>query len=60
MNVSKLAPYAKAVVALLGFLLLLAKCLSDGQLTSEEVQTLLVAGGVVVGVHQVPNKPAGN
>ncbi len=57
MNVSKIAPYAKAVVALLGFLLLLANCLSDGRLTSEEIQTLIVAAGVVVGVHQIPNAP---
>lgn len=55
MNVSKLAPYAKAVVALLGFLLLLAKALSDGSLSADEVQQLTVAAAVVVGVHQVKN-----
>lgn len=56
LNLQKLAPYAKACVAVLGFLLLLAKALSDGTVSNDEVEQLLIAAGVVIGIHQVPNK----
>lgn len=56
MNVSKLAPYAKAVVAVLGVLVLAAKAFTDGQLTTDELVQIATATCVALGVYQVPNK----
>lgn len=56
LNVSKLAPYAKAVVAVAGVVVLFAKALLDGQLTSDEVVAVGTTIAVALGVYQVPNK----
>jgi len=56
LNVQKLAPYAKAVVAILGVVILGAKALVDGQLTTDEVVVVGTALAVALGVYQVPNK----
>jgi hypothetical protein len=56
MNVSKLAPYAKAVVAVCGFIVLAAKTVVDGHITVDEIVAVATAAGVAVGVYQVPNK----
>lgn len=56
MNVSKLAPYAKAVVAVAGVVLLIGKALVDGVLTGDEVQAVVIAAGVALGVYSAPNK----
>ena len=58
MNVSKLAPYAKAIVAVLGALIVLATALSDGILSSNEVVVILTSFGAAFGVFQVPNTVA--
>ncbi len=58
-------PYAKAAAAfialLVPFLTVLGTSLTDGQLTLEEVTSVVVAGGALVGgttaVFQVKNKP---
>lgn len=55
-NVQRLAPYAKAVVAVVGVVALVAKSLVDGVLTSDEIVSIGVAIGVAFGVYQVPNK----
>lgn len=56
MNVSRLAPYAKTVVAVCGFVLLAAKALVDGQLTTDELVSIGTALGVAFGVYQVRNE----
>lgn len=55
-NVSKVAPYAKAVVAVCGVVVLAAKAVADGVVTQDEVVAVVTAVGVAVGVYQVPNK----
>lgn len=55
-DVSKLAPYAKTVVAVCGVVVLFAKALLDGVLTSDELIAVGTAIGVSVGVFQVKNK----
>ncbi len=57
-DVSKLAPYAKAVVAVGGFVLVVAKAVADGVLTVDDLQAIGVAAGVAFGVWLVPNKKA--
>ena len=56
MNVSKIAPYAKTVVAILGALVVIATALSDGTLSGEEVVVIFATLGAAFGVYQVPNK----
>lgn len=56
MNVSKLAPYAKAVIAVCGVFVLAAQAVSDGQLTFDELVTVGTALAVALGVYQIPNK----
>lgn len=56
LNVSKLAPYAKAVVAVCGFILIVAKALVDGTVTSDELYAIGTSAGVMLGVYQVRNK----
>lgn len=56
MDVSKLAPYAKTVVAVLGALVTTVACFVDGNVDSSDVVTILAAWGTVVGVYQVRNK----
>lgn len=54
-KVSKLAPYAKAVVAFAGFVLLIAKAFVDGVISVDELQEIGIALGVALGVFQVKN-----
>lgn len=54
----KVAPYAKAAVAVLGVAMVTAKALADGELTMDEVTEIAIAIGVASGVYAVPNKPA--
>lgn len=56
MNVSKLAPIAKAVVAFGGAVIVTAKVLVDGTLTVDDFQVVVAAWAVVFGVYLVPNK----
>lgn len=56
LNVQKLAPYAKAVVAIAGVVVLAAKALVDGVLTGDEIIGIGTAVAVALGVYQVPNK----
>lgn len=57
MNVSKLAPYTKAVVAVLGALVATVACFADGTIDSADVVTIVTVWGTVFGVYQVTNKP---
>ena len=56
MNVEKLAPYAKTVVAVAGAVIATASCLLDGVVSSEDVVLIVTAWGTVFGVYQIPNK----
>ena len=56
LNVQKLAPYAKTVVAVCGVVALVAKALVDGELTYDEVVAVGTAIAVSLGVYTVPNK----
>lgn len=56
MNVKKLAPYAKSIVAGLGVLALAAQATADGRIDGDEVMAVLTAAAVAFGVYQVPNK----
>jgi len=56
MNVSKLAPYAKTVVAVGGALVATATLLVDGALSLDDLMLIVTAWGTVLGVYQVPNK----
>lgn len=56
LNVSKLAPFAKAVVAVGGVILLAAKAVADGVLTQDEIVAVGTAVLVAAGVYKVPNK----
>lgn len=56
MNVSKLAPYAKAVVAICGAIVVTATCLSDGNLSVDDCVLIGSAWLTAFGVHKVPNK----
>ncbi len=56
MNVSKLAPYAKAVVAGAGAVGITAVALSDGIFTADEVVQVLTAWFTTIGVYQVKNR----
>lgn len=55
---SRLAPYAKAIVACAGVAVVLAQVVSDGQVSLDEAKELAVAVGVATGVYAVPNKTA--
>lgn len=55
MNVSKIAPYAKTVVAILGALVVITTALSDGTLTGEEIVVIVTTIGAAFGVYQVKN-----
>lgn len=56
MDVSKLAPYAKTVAAVLGALVVTAGCFLDGNLSNADVVSIVAAWSAVFGVYQVPNK----
>lgn len=56
MNLSKLAPVAKAVVAIAGAVVVSATCLLDGNLSANDVVVIIAAWATVIGVHQVPNR----
>lgn len=56
MNLSKLAPYAKAVVALAGAVAVTAGCLVDGNLSVNDLTVIAAAWATVIGVHQIPNR----
>lgn len=58
MNVSKLAPYAKTVVAVLGALVVTVSACADGTIDGNDIVTIVAAWGGVFGVYQVTNKPA--
>lgn len=59
MDVSNLAPYAKTVVAIAGAIVVTATALSDGEITADDVVTIVAAWGTVIGVYQVKNKKKG-
>lgn len=56
MNVSKIAPYAKTVVAICGLIVLAANACADGVVSIDEILSIITGAGVVLGVYQVPNK----
>lgn len=56
LNVSKIAPYAKTVVAVVGLIALAANACVDGVVSSQELVQIITAAAVAVGVYQVPNK----
>lgn len=56
MDVSKLAPYAKTVAAVLGALVVTVGCFLDNNLSNTDLVAILGAWGSVFGVYQVPNK----
>jgi hypothetical protein len=56
MNVEKLAPYAKLVVAVGGVVIMLAKALVDGNFSTDEMMQVAIAAGVALGVYHIPNK----
>lgn len=58
MDVSKLAPYAKTVVAVLGAIVATVACFSDGVLDTADVAVIVSAWGTVFGVYQVKNTRA--
>jgi hypothetical protein len=55
-NVEKLAPYAKTVVAVAGAVVTTASCLIDGNISSEDVVIIVTAWSTVFGVYQATNK----
>lgn len=55
MDVTKLAPVAKAVVAIAGALLVTAKVLTDGTLTMDDLQLIVAAWATAYAVWRVPN-----
>lgn len=57
-DVQKLAPYAKTVVAVGGVVVLAAKAVADGTITTDEIIAVGTALAVAIGVYQVPNKAA--
>jgi hypothetical protein len=57
MDVSKLKPYAKAVVAFAAALVTTASLLSDGELSADDIVAIVAAWTAVFGVFQVPNVP---
>lgn len=65
LDVSKLAPYAKAVgafmVGLAGFATVAVAAFTDGRLSATEIVSLVAALGTWLGsaavVYQIPNKP---
>ena len=59
-NVQKLARYAKAVVAVCGVIVLVAKAFVDGVITGDEIMQVGTAVAVAFGVYQVPNKTIGS
>jgi hypothetical protein len=55
-NVSKLAPYAKTLVAILGVVGIIARAAVDGVITSDELSSIGIALLTAAGVYQVRNK----
>lgn len=55
MNVSKIAPYAKTVVAVAGAVVVTATCLVDGVVDFDDATVIATAWGTVFGVFQVRN-----
>ena len=53
-----MAKYRKALIALGGFLAVLAESLRDGEISSGELTGLALAGVTAVGVYLAPNRPA--
>jgi hypothetical protein len=54
---TKIQPYAKAAVAVLGFLLVVAGQLASGSFDVTALYTALVAALTALGVWKVANKP---
>ena len=59
MDVSKLAPYAKTVAAVLGALVVTVSCFLDGAIGNEDMVTIITAWSTVFGVYQVRNRAMG-
>lgn len=57
MDVPKLAPYAKAVAAICGALVVTATAVVDGTVSAEDVTTIVTAWVTAYAVFQVKNKP---
>lgn len=57
MDVTKIAPYAKFVVAITGAVLATATVLVDGNLSLQDISTIVAAWGTAGLVWSVPNKP---
>lgn len=55
MDVSKIAPYAKTVVAVAGAVVVTATCLVDGVVDFDDATVIVAAWGTVLGVFQVRN-----
>jgi hypothetical protein len=58
MNIPNLAPYSKAVVAVIGLLLVLAQTLMDGSISASDIGLITTAFATAVAVFHVPNIPA--
>lgn len=56
MDVSKIAPYAKAAVAVLGALVTTATVIANGVISAEDVTTIVTAWATAFAVFQVRNK----
>jgi hypothetical protein len=56
MNVAKLQPYAKALVALAAFLGVLGAAFADGTVSESEAGAIISSAIGVVAVYQVRNK----
>lgn len=55
MNVSRLAPYAKAVVAVAGAVVVTANAVLDGQLDANDWTAIVAAWATAYGVFRVTN-----
>lgn len=53
-----MSKYRKGIIAAAGFLAVLAKVLSDGSVSAEELGAVVTAGAVALGVYAVPNTEA--
>lgn len=56
MNLTKLAPYAKALAAGAAAVGVTASALADGKLDSSELSAIVIAWAGVLAVYHLPNK----
>lgn len=55
MNVSKIAPYAKAIAAIAGAIVTTATLVSDGEVSTDDFTAIITAWVTAFGVYQVTN-----